>query len=75
MPWSSGTHRSDLFFPSMGLLIGLSALITVILIGGLDVNHVPGASRWKDRSDLMYVQMLFSVGAVGWIGQYDTGGP
>ena len=56
-----------IYFPSMGLLIGLSTLIT-ILIGGLDVaNHVPGASVGKIAEFVMYIQMLtFPVSAIGW---------
>jgi ATP-binding cassette, subfamily B, multidrug efflux pump len=56
-----------IYFPSMGLLIGLSTLIT-ILVGGLDVvNNVPGASVGKIAEFVMYIQMLtFPVSAIGW---------
>jgi ATP-binding cassette, subfamily B, multidrug efflux pump len=56
-----------IYFPSMGLLIGLSTLIT-ILVGGLDVVHqVPGASVGKIAEFVMYIQMLtFPVSAIGW---------
>ena len=56
-----------IYFPSMGLLIGLSTLIT-ILVGGLDVvNHVPGASVGKIAEFVLYIQMLtFPVSAIGW---------
>ncbi len=56
-----------IYFPSMGLLIGLSTLIT-ILVGGLDVvNHVPDASVGKIAEFVMYIQMLtFPVRAIGW---------
>jgi ATP-binding cassette, subfamily B, multidrug efflux pump len=56
-----------IYFPSMGLLIGLSTLIT-ILVGGLDVvNHVPDASVGKIAEFVMYIQMLtFPVSAIGW---------
>lgn len=56
-----------IYFPSMGLLIGLSTLIT-ILVGGLDVvNHVPGASVGKIAEFILYIQMLtFPVSAIGW---------
>ncbi|HCY90529.1 MAG TPA: ABC transporter [Chitinophagaceae bacterium] len=56
-----------IYFPSMGLLIGLSTLIT-ILVGGLDVvNQVPGASVGKIAEFVMYIQMLtFPVSAIGW---------
>jgi ATP-binding cassette, subfamily B, multidrug efflux pump len=56
-----------IYFPSMGLLIGLSTLIT-ILVGGLDVVHnVPGATVGKIAEFVMYIQMLtFPVSAIGW---------
>ncbi len=56
-----------IYFPSMGLLIGLSTL-TTILVGGLDVvNNVPGASVGKIAEFVMYIQMLtFPVSAIGW---------
>jgi ATP-binding cassette, subfamily B, multidrug efflux pump len=56
-----------IYFPSMGLLIGLSTLIT-ILVGGLDVvNNVPHASVGKIAEFVMYIQMLtFPVSAIGW---------
>ncbi len=56
-----------IYFPIMGLLIGLSTLIT-ILVGGLDVvNNVPGASVGKIAEFVMYIQMLtFPVSAIGW---------
>ena len=56
-----------IYFPSMGLLIGLSTLIT-ILVGGLDVvNNVPGATIGKIAEFVMYIQMLtFPVSAIGW---------
>ena len=56
-----------IYFPSMGLLIGLSTLLTV-MIGGLNVvNHVPGSSVGKIAEFVLYVQMLtFPVSAIGW---------
>ena len=56
-----------IYFPSMGLLIGLSTL-TTILVGGLDVvDNVPGASVGKIAEFVMYIQMLtFPVSAIGW---------
>ena len=56
-----------IYFPSMGLLIGLSTLIT-ILVGGLDVvHHTPGASVGKIAEFVLYIQMLtFPVSAIGW---------
>lgn len=56
-----------IYFPAMGLLIGLSTLIT-IMVGGLDVVHgVEGASVGKIAEFVMYIQMLtFPVSAIGW---------
>lgn len=73
---NSETYRSNalslakteaIYFPSMGLLIGLSTIITV-MVGGLDVvNNVPGASVGKIAEFVMYIQMLtFPVSAIGW---------
>ena len=55
-----------IYFPSMGLLIGLSTLITV-MVGMFDViNGVPGAAG-KIVEFVMYIQMLtFPVSAIGW---------
>jgi ATP-binding cassette subfamily B multidrug efflux pump len=56
-----------LYFPSMGLLIGLSTLLT-IMIGGMDVaNGVEGASVGRIAEFVLYIQMLtFPVSAIGW---------
>lgn len=56
-----------IYFPSIGLLIGLSTLIT-IMVGGLDVAQgVPGATVGKIAEFVMYIQMLtFPVSAIGW---------
>lgn len=56
-----------IYFPSIGLLIGLSTLITV-MVGGLQVaNGAPGASVGKIAEFVMYIQMLtFPVSAIGW---------
>ncbi len=56
-----------IYFPSIGLLIGLSTLITV-MVGGLDVaNGVPGATVGRIAEFVMYIQMLtFPVSAIGW---------
>jgi ATP-binding cassette subfamily B protein len=56
-----------IYFPSMGLLIGLSTLVT-IMVGGLDViNGVPGATVGKIAEFVLYIQMLtFPVSAIGW---------
>jgi ATP-binding cassette, subfamily B, multidrug efflux pump len=55
-----------IYFPSMGLLIGLSTLITV-MVGMFDViNNVPHAAG-KIVEFVMYIQMLtFPVSAIGW---------
>ncbi len=56
-----------IYFPSMGLMIGLSTIFT-ILVGGLDVvNNAPGASVGKIAEFVLYIQMLtFPVSAIGW---------
>lgn len=56
-----------IYFPSIGLLIGFSTLITV-MVGGLQVaNGAPGASVGKIAEFVMYIQMLtFPVSAIGW---------
>lgn len=57
----------SIYFPSIGLLIGLSTLIT-IMVGGLDVaTGAPGASVGKIAEFVLYIQMLtFPVSAIGW---------
>lgn len=56
-----------IYFPSIGLLIGMSTLIT-IMAGGMDViNGVPGASVGTIAEFVLYIQMLtFPVSAIGW---------
>ncbi|MEP7142004.1 MAG: ABC transporter ATP-binding protein [Ferruginibacter sp.] len=56
-----------IYFPSIGLMIGMSTLIT-IMAGGLDVvNGVPGASVGTIAEFVLYIQMLtFPVSAIGW---------
>jgi ATP-binding cassette subfamily B multidrug efflux pump len=56
-----------IYFPTMGVLVGLSTLVT-IYIGAMDVvNGVPGASVGKIAEFVMYIQMLsFPVSAIGW---------
>ncbi len=55
-----------IYFPSMGLLIGISTLLT-IMVGMFDViNNVPDAAG-KIIEFVMYIQMLtFPVSAIGW---------
>ncbi len=73
---NSETYRSNalslakteaIYFPSMGFLIGLSTLITII-VGGLDViHHAPNATIGKIVEFVVYIQMLtFPVSAIGW---------
>jgi ATP-binding cassette subfamily B protein len=56
-----------IYFPSIGLLIGLSTL-TTIMAGGMDViNGVPGTSIGTITEFVLYIQMLtFPVSAIGW---------
>jgi ATP-binding cassette subfamily B protein len=56
-----------IYFPSIGLMIGMSTLIT-IMAGGMDViNGVPGASVGTIAEFVLYIQMLtFPVSAIGW---------
>lgn len=56
-----------IYFPSIGLLIGVSTLIT-IMAGGMDVvNKVPGANVGTIAEFVLYIQMLtFPVSAIGW---------
>jgi ATP-binding cassette subfamily B protein len=56
-----------IYFPSIGLLIGLSTL-TTIMAGGMDViNGVPGTSIGTIAEFVLYIQMLtFPVSAIGW---------
>jgi len=56
-----------LYFPSMGLLIGLSTLLT-IMIGGLYYINSPGRITYGDITEfVIYINMLmFPVSAIGW---------
>lgn len=56
-----------IYFPTIGLIIGLSTLIT-IMAGGMDVvNGVPGANVGVIAEFVLYIQMLtFPVSAIGW---------
>ena len=55
------------YFPSMGLLIGLSTLITV-MVGGIEVaKGTEGVTIGKIAEFVLYIQMLtFPVSAIGW---------
>ena len=56
-----------IYFPSMGLMIGISTLIT-IMVGAMDVvNGKPGANVGTIAEFVLYIQMLtFPVSAIGW---------
>jgi ATP-binding cassette subfamily B protein len=65
---SMGLAKTEaLYFPSIGLLIGISTLLT-ILYGSMEVvYHKPGASIGKIAEFVLYIQMLtFPVSAIGW---------
>ncbi|MBX2939847.1 MAG: ABC transporter ATP-binding protein [Ferruginibacter sp.] len=57
----------SVYFPSIGVLVGVSTLLT-IMAGSMDVvNGVPGASVGKVAEFVLYIQMLtFPVSAIGW---------
>jgi ATP-binding cassette subfamily B protein len=58
----------SIFFPSMGLIIGLSTLLT-IMIGGLYVIHGShGTDLGTITEFVIYITMLtFPVSAIGWV--------
>jgi ATP-binding cassette subfamily B protein len=57
----------SLYFPSIGLLIGLSTLLTVLFAALNVIHQEPGASVGKIAEFVMYIQMLtFPVSAIGW---------
>jgi len=56
----------SIYFPAMGLLIGLSTLLT-IMIGGLYALHDQTVKTGTIAEFVMYVNMLtFPVSAIGW---------
>lgn len=56
-----------IYFPSMGLLIGLSTLLTIFVGGWYVLEQRPGAGVGKIAEFVMYIQMLtFPVSAIGW---------
>jgi ATP-binding cassette subfamily B protein len=56
----------SIYFPAMGLLIGLSTLLT-IMIGGLHALHDQNVKTGTIAEFVMYVNMLtFPVSAIGW---------
>ncbi len=57
----------SIYFPAMGLLIGLSTLLTIMMGGIYALHHVPGVSVGTITEFVMYVTMLtFPVSAIGW---------
>jgi ATP-binding cassette subfamily B multidrug efflux pump len=56
-----------IYFPGMGLLIGLSTILTIFVAGMAVILQEPGASVGKIAEFVMYIQMLtFPVSAIGW---------
>jgi len=56
-----------IYFPGMGLLIGLSTILTILTAGMGVILQEPGASVGKIAEFVMYIQMLtFPVSAIGW---------
>lgn len=57
-----------IYFPSMGLLIGLSTLLTILIGGWQVINHTPGISYGVIAEFVIYITMLtFPVSAIGWV--------
>ncbi|HEY4150107.1 MAG TPA: ABC transporter ATP-binding protein [Chitinophagaceae bacterium] len=57
----------SIYFPAMGLLIGLSTLLTIMMGGIYALRHVPGVTVGTIAEFVMYVTMLtFPVSAIGW---------
>lgn len=55
------------YFPTMGLLIGLSTLIAVMMGGIYAINHEHGVTVGTIIEFVIYVNMLtFPVSAIGW---------
>jgi ATP-binding cassette, subfamily B, multidrug efflux pump len=56
-----------IYFPSMGLLIGLSTLLTIMIGGLYAINGRPGMTVGTIAEFVMYINMLtFPVSAIGW---------
>jgi len=56
-----------IYFPSMGLLIGLSTLLTIMIGGIYAINGSNGVTVGTIAEFVMYVNMLtFPVSAIGW---------
>jgi ATP-binding cassette subfamily B protein len=57
----------SIYFPAMGLLIGLSTLLTIMIGGIYALHHTGGVSIGTITEFVMYVNMLtFPVSAIGW---------
>lgn len=57
----------SIYFPAMGLLIGLSTLLTIMIGGIYALHHTGGVSIGVITEFVMYVNMLtFPVSAIGW---------
>ena len=55
------------YFPSMGLLIGLSTLLTIMIGGMYAIHHTHGMTVGTIIEFVMYINMLtFPVSAIGW---------
>lgn len=56
-----------IYFPSMGLLIGLSTLLTIMIGGLYAINETHDATVGTIAEFVMYINMLtFPVSAIGW---------
>ncbi len=56
-----------IYFPSMGLLIGLSTLLTIMIGGIYAINDTHNATVGTIAEFVMYINMLtFPVSAIGW---------
>lgn len=57
-----------IYFPSMGLLIGLSTLFTILIGGWQVIHHTPGITYGVIAEFVIYITMLtFPVSAIGWV--------
>ncbi len=57
----------SVYFPSMGLLIGLSTLLTIMIGGIYAINETHNATVGTIAEFVMYINMLtFPVSAIGW---------
>jgi ATP-binding cassette subfamily B protein len=63
-----GLARTEaIYFPAMGLLIGLSTLLTIMIGGSYAINGEEQVTTGTIAEFVMYVNMLtFPVSAIGW---------